>query len=73
MQGCHLVWERYSAAFRVTDRTMAEVRRTRTLGSRPLVVLTATDHGLSPEGQRLHQLLQTELARLSIRSGTAAI
>ena len=59
------LWESYSAVFRVTDQTMGQVRRARTLGNRPLVVLTATEHGLALEGERLHQSLQAELATLS--------
>jgi hypothetical protein len=31
----------------------------------PLVVLTATEHGLPPDAEQLHQQLQTELAGLS--------
>jgi pimeloyl-ACP methyl ester carboxylesterase len=59
------LWDSYSAVFRVTDRTMAEVRQARPLGKLPLVVLTATSHGMPPDAEVLHQQLQNELAALS--------
>jgi hypothetical protein len=51
--------------FRVVEQTMAEVRASGTLGSTPLLVLTATEHGFSAEMEQLHQELQAELAGLS--------
>lgn len=59
------LWDSYSAVFRVTDRTMAEVRQTRPLGKLPLAVLTATMHGLPPGLEAQHQQLQQDLAALS--------
>jgi hypothetical protein len=58
-------WESYAAVFRVVEQTMAEVRASGTLGSTPLLVLTATEHGFSAEMEQLHQELQAELAGLS--------
>jgi pimeloyl-ACP methyl ester carboxylesterase len=62
------VWESDAAVFRVVDQTMAEVRAGGTLGSLPLIVLTATEHGFSAEMEHLHQQLQAELTRLSSNS-----
>jgi pimeloyl-ACP methyl ester carboxylesterase len=62
------VWDSDSAVFQSMDATMAEVRASAPLASMPLVVLTATEHGFSPETERLHQQLQTELAGLSFNS-----
>jgi len=62
------VWDSDEAVFQVVDQTMAEVRASQALGSMPLVVLTATDHGFAPQTEQLHQQLQTELADLSSNS-----
>jgi pimeloyl-ACP methyl ester carboxylesterase len=59
------LWESYAAVFCVVEQTMAEVRASGTLGSTPLLVLTATEHGFSGEMEQLHQELQAELAGLS--------
>jgi pimeloyl-ACP methyl ester carboxylesterase len=62
------VWDSDRAVFQTIDQTMAEVRASQPLGSMPLVVLTATDHGFPPDTEQLHQQLQTELAALSSNS-----
>jgi pimeloyl-ACP methyl ester carboxylesterase len=62
------VWDSDNAVFQAMDATMAEVRASAPLGSMPLVVLTATEHGFSPETERQHLQLQTELAGLSSNS-----
>jgi pimeloyl-ACP methyl ester carboxylesterase len=58
------LWDTYAAVFRVVDETMAEVRASGTLGSMPLSVLTATEHGFSAEMEQL----QVELVGLSSNS-----
>jgi pimeloyl-ACP methyl ester carboxylesterase len=62
------LWTSYSAVFRAIDQTMDQVRNSRPLGNRPLVVVTATEHGFSAETERLHQSLQAELVSLSARA-----
>jgi hypothetical protein len=62
------LWDSYAAVFRVMDQTMAEVRASGALGSMPLLVLTATEHGFSAETEQLHQQLQAELVGLSSSS-----
>ena len=62
------VWLSYSSAFRVTDQTMDQVRHARLRAGLPVVVLTATEHGMSPDAELLHQSLQAELATLSSAS-----
>jgi pimeloyl-ACP methyl ester carboxylesterase len=62
------LWDSDSAVFRTIGRTMAEVRSSGTLGAIPLVVLTATEHGFTPETEQVHQTLQRELAGLSTHS-----
>jgi pimeloyl-ACP methyl ester carboxylesterase len=62
------LWVSYAAVFRVVDQIMAEVRASGKLGSRPLIVLTATEHAFSAEAEQLHQQLQAELVGLSSTS-----
>ena len=62
------VWESDRAVYQTLDETMAEARAVSSLGSLPLVVLTATEHGDSQDGELLHQQLQAELAALSSNS-----
>jgi hypothetical protein len=62
------VWDSDRAVYQTLDQTMAEARAASSLGSRPLIVLTATEHGDSPDGERLHRQLQAELAALSSNS-----
>jgi pimeloyl-ACP methyl ester carboxylesterase len=62
------VWESDRAVYQTLDETMAEARTVSSLGSVPLMVLTATEHGDSLDGELLHQQLQTELAALSSNS-----
>ena len=62
------VWESDRAVYQTLDETMAEARAVSSLGSLPLTVLTATEHGDSPDGEFIHQQLQAELAALSSNS-----
>jgi pimeloyl-ACP methyl ester carboxylesterase len=52
------------AVFQALEKTMDEVRASLSLGSMPLVVLTAMVHSFPPETEQL----QTELAALSSNS-----
>jgi pimeloyl-ACP methyl ester carboxylesterase len=62
------LWDSNRAVFRTIDQTMSEVRSSGTLGSMPLVVLTATEHGLPPQMEPVWQTFQRELAGLSVNS-----
>jgi pimeloyl-ACP methyl ester carboxylesterase len=62
------LWDSYAAVFRVLEQTMTETRASGALGSMPLLVLTATEHGFSAEAEQLHQQLQAELVGLSSNS-----
>lgn len=59
------MWDSDRAVFRAIEATMEQTRAAGSLGARPLIVLTATEHGFPPDIEALHQQLQAELATLS--------
>lgn len=61
-------WAAQSAEFLAAPTTNAQVRATQPLDSIPLVVVTATEHGTTPDLEQLWQGWQREMATLSTNS-----
>jgi pimeloyl-ACP methyl ester carboxylesterase len=61
-------WDAQSAEFLSSLTTGSQVNEYESLGSIPLFVLTATEHGTPPKQEQLWQAWQAELASLSTNS-----
>jgi pimeloyl-ACP methyl ester carboxylesterase len=61
-------WDAQSAEFLASLTTGSQVNEYESLGSIPLFVLTATEHGTPPKQEQLWQTWQAELASLSTNS-----
>jgi pimeloyl-ACP methyl ester carboxylesterase len=61
-------WDAQNAEFLASPATNAEVLSAKPLGGMPLFVLTATDHGASPELEQSWQAWQTGYTALSTNS-----
>jgi pimeloyl-ACP methyl ester carboxylesterase len=66
-------WDALKAEFLASAATTEQVLNSRSLGSIPLAVVTATDHGAPPDLEQLWQVWQTGFTTLSTNSAQRVV